>query len=71
MRYFRLAYKDNMTSTTHVEDVRADSKEDAVAKACGCGYPLTQVRGISLAERGVRFTPDAVMVLIVLWRFSA
>lgn len=35
MRYFRLAYKDNMTSTTHVEDVRADSKEDAIAKACG------------------------------------
>lgn len=52
MRYFRLAYKDNMTSTTHVEDVRADSREDAIAKACGCGYPLTQVREISLAERG-------------------
>lgn len=51
MRYFRLAYKDNMTSTTHVEDMRADSKEDAIAKACGCGYPLTQVREISLAER--------------------
>lgn len=51
MRYFRLAYKDNMTSTAHVEDVRADSKEDAIAKACGCGYPLTQVREISLAER--------------------
>ena len=28
MKYFRLAYKDNATSTTHVEDVRAVSAEE-------------------------------------------
>ena len=30
MKYFRLVYKDNMTSTTHVEDVRAVSAEEGV-----------------------------------------
>lgn len=53
MRYFRLAYKDNMTSTTHVEDVRAVSAEEAasISPMNGMGYPLSQVKEISLAER--------------------
>lgn len=45
MKYFRLAYKDNATSTTHVEDVRAVSAEEAAAisrrsnieNTAGCG----------------------------------